>query len=152
MQQLGATRALAGWRRQAGFTLVEIFLVVALVAVLAGIALPVYQNAVTKARRSDAKAALLTVANKQESFMLDRSTYTDDMADLGFGRDPMVSEEGHYAVDAGPCSGGSLASCYQLTATPLPSSAQARDSQCANFTLDSLGNKSASGPLGAECW
>ena len=152
MVRTRSNHARAGLVHPEGFTLVEILLVVALVALFAGIALPLYEKSVTKARRSDAKVALLTVANRQESYMLDRSSYTDNMVDLGFGVDPMVSEEGYYEIDAAACASGTIASCYVLTATPRQSSAQAGDSECTRFRLDSTGDRSASGSLAAECW
>lgn len=139
-------------RRSRGFTIVEVLLVVVIVAVLTGIALPAYRDSVTKARRSDAKTALLAVSNRQESHMMDRSTYTENMVDLGFGVDPMISEEGYYRVDAAPCAGGSIGSCYVLTATPLAGEAQAGDTRCTNFILDSNGARSANGSAAAECW
>lgn len=138
--------------RAAGFTLIEILLVVAIVAILAGIALPAYQDSVQKGLRSDAMSGLLDVANRQERLMLDHNTYTTDMTELGFGADPMQTEEGHYTVDAVACGGGSIATCYVLTATPRPSSPQSDDSRCTSFSLDSSGVKSATGSTAAQCW
>ena len=135
-----------------GFTLIEVIIVVVIVSILAAIALPSYQDSMRKGRRSDAKAALLDVANRQESFMQDRSTYTDDMQDLGFGADPMISQEGWYSIDAQACAGGNLNRCYEITATPVASGPQADDTMCMNFVLDSTGAKSATGTMGSECW
>ena len=123
-----------------------------LLSILAAIALPSYQDSMRKGRRSDAKAALLDVANRQESFMQDRSTYTDDMQDLGFGADPMISQEGWYSIDAQACAGGNLNRCYEITATPVASGPQADDTMCTTFVLDSTGAKSATGTMGSECW
>ena len=51
-----------------GFTLIELLIVAVLVAVLAAIALPSYNEYVKRARRSDAKEALIAVALEQERF------------------------------------------------------------------------------------
>ena len=101
-----------------GFTLVELMIVIVIVAILLAVALPSYQNSVQKGRRADAKSTLLDVANRQEGYMLDRGTYSLELTDLGFNQNPYTSEEGHYSVAATVCSGGSIARCYVLTATP----------------------------------
>ena len=142
-------------RRPAGFTLIEVLIVVVIVGILLSVALPGYQESMRKGRRADAKAALMDVANKQERLMLDRSRYTADMTELGFAADPMISEEGHYSVDrvvSGTCPVASL-TCYALQATPVAGGAQAGDTRCAAFTLDSTGEKGATGTAPAgECW
>src|SRR6266511_2814437 len=49
-----------------GFTLIELIVTVAIVAILARIAYPIYQDQVTRARRAEGKAALLKAAQLQE--------------------------------------------------------------------------------------
>ena len=133
-----------------GFTLIEVMIVVVIVGVLFGIALPGYQNSMEKGRRSDARAALLDAANRQEQYMLDRGTYTEDMEDLGY-EDPAVSPDGHYSLTAAACDGGSIARCFTLTATPKSDSPQADDERCTKFELGSDGSK-VSEPDEDNCW
>jgi type IV pilus assembly protein PilE len=138
-----------------GFTLIEIMIVVVIVAVLVGIALPSYQESMLKGRRSEAMAGLLDVTNRQEQFMLDRGRYSNDMNDLGFGADPMITEEDHYSIDRIATDDCAIdaATCYVLRATPQPSSPQARDTKCGSFILENTGAKSVTGTLPAhECW
>lgn len=137
-----------------GFTLIEVMIVIVIVAILIAVALPSYENSMQKGRRTDAKAALLDVAGRQEQYMLDRGTYTNDMEDLGFADDPMDSDEGHYTVDATDCSGGTadLDRCYRLTATPKAGSPQVDDARCTTFVLDSNGAKTATGSDIEGCW
>ena len=51
---------------QSGFTLIELMVVVTVVALLAMIALPSYQNSVRKSRRTDARIALIELAQTLE--------------------------------------------------------------------------------------
>ncbi|WP_198171766.1 type IV pilin protein [Pseudohalioglobus lutimaris] len=136
----------------AGFTLMEVMIVVVIVGILLAVALPSYNSSLEKGRRADAKAALLDASNRQEQFMLDRSTYTLNMTELGFGADPMVSEEGHYTVDAAACAAGTIQRCYVLTATPVAGGAQANDTRCTTLILDSTGAKTATGSDLNNCW
>ncbi|MFT5709763.1 MAG: type IV pilus assembly protein PilE [Halioglobus sp.] len=130
----------------------EIMIVVAIIGILLAVALPSYQDSLIKGRRSDGMSALLDATNRQERLMLDRSTYTDDMEDLGFAANPFISSEGHYSVNAVSCASGTIGTCYVLTATPVSSSPQAKDTKCAALTLDSSGAKGATGSASAECW
>lgn len=156
MQPLAATRL-------AGFTLIELVIVIVIVSVLASIALPAYQESMRKGRRADAKTGLMDAANRQERFMLDRSAYTKDMKNLGFGDDPMISEEGYYSIDVDETATASLCGyafdpndnappCYVLSATPVAGGAQADDARCTKFILDSSGARQAEGSAAAECW
>ena len=145
--------------RSHGFTLIEIVIVIVIVGILMAVALPGYQDSMRKGRRADAKAGLMDAANRQERFVLDRNTYTTEMKDLGFATavatpDTFKSEEGHYNIKATACASG-INTCYVLTATPVPGGAQADDSHCAKFILDSTGAKTAedaSGTPNPECW
>lgn len=138
-------------RRLQGFTLVEVMIVVALLGILTAIALPSYNSYVQKSRRSDARAALMDAANRQQQFILNRSTFTTNMQDLGYATDPARSPDGFYTIDAAQCAGGvALTRCYVLTATPVGS--QLGDTACTSFTLSSAGAKAATGPSAATCW
>ncbi|MEH6581544.1 MAG: type IV pilin protein [Halioglobus sp.] len=132
-----------------GFTLMELMIVIIVVGLLISIALPAYQNAMFKGRRADAKEGLMTAANRQERLMLDRSTYTATMTDLGYANDPLISTEGFYTIDAAACGGGTIATCYVLTATPAVGSPQLQDAECISFSLDWTGAKTATS---ANCW
>lgn len=64
-------------RRVAGFTLIELMIVVAVVAVLAAIAYPAYTDSVRKSRRAQAKADLVEYAAMAERWRTVNNSYTD---------------------------------------------------------------------------
>lgn len=136
-----------------GFTLIEIMIVVAIVAILASIAYASYEDSLNKSRRADGKDALLSRATKQEQWFLQNRSYTNDITDLG----ESVSTEGYYALTAAYSLNGNACAdetCYTLTATPQ--SGQAGDDQCAELTINNLGQKKAEDSDGNDssdiCW
>jgi type IV pilus assembly protein PilE len=145
---------LASRRQAAGFTLMEVMVVVLIVGILAAIGLPSYQEAMQKARRTDARESLMEAASRQEQYMLDRNVYTADMKELRFDDDPMISEEGHYSIDRVETETCDIDSdtCYALQATPREDSPQSADKRCTSFTLESTGAQDATGTDADNCW
>ena len=60
-----------------GFTLIEVMIAVAIVGILVAVAFPAYNQSVRKSRRSDAKAALLDLAQREERYFSTTNQYTD---------------------------------------------------------------------------
>jgi len=140
--------------RNNGFSLIELMVVVAIVAILAGIALPSYQDSIRKSRRVVAQNALLDLAAKQERWYLQNNQYNGNVGSLidGTAAATYTPPDGFYQVTVStatpaPCPAGAN-TCYLFTATAIDS--QAADTDCATFTLNSLGNK-ASTPTN-NCW
>jgi type IV pilus assembly protein PilE len=67
-------------RGKAGVTLIEVMVVVAIVGMLAAIAIPAYNNYVTRSRRSDAFTALETVRAAQEMYRAEKGFYASSFA------------------------------------------------------------------------
>ena len=135
-----------------GFTLIELIIVMAIVGVILSLALPSYNQSLHKARRAEAKTLLLDLANRQEQLMLDSSTYTTDLAQLGYSEDKDEVDDRVYSPILNSCVAGSIETCYLLTAVPVKNSHQEKDKNCTSFSLDSFGKKTATGDAKDECW
>lgn len=136
-------------KRSAGFTLIEMMIVVAVIALLAAIALPSYQESVRKSRRADAKAALVQLAQFMERNFSLAQRYDLDSEGvaiaLPFTESPVDSSATKY-YDLKLSAVG--ASTFTLTAEPK--NAQAAD-VCLNLTIDNAGSKGTSSGR-ADCW
>lgn len=75
-------------RPQNGFTLVELMIVVVIIAILAAIAIPNYQDYVRKAHRAAAAQFVADIANLQAQYLLDNRIYANDLTDLGITAEP----------------------------------------------------------------
>lgn len=137
-----------GAARACGFTLIEILIALAVIALLSAVALPAYQSSVRKAHRADAKTALTTGAQAMERYFTEKSKY--DTATVGVAATDTVklkSENGYYQLSLSGLATGT----YILNAAPQ--GAQATDA-CGTFTLNQAGLRGVSGGSlsAAECW
>src|SRR6266513_1938408 len=62
-------------RSATGFTLIEVMITVAIVAVLASIALPLYTDYITRSKIQEATTTLLAQRTKMEQYFQDQRTY-----------------------------------------------------------------------------
>ena len=132
-------------KKMAGVTLMELMIVVVIIGLLAAIAFPNYRQYAARAKRNEAKAALLQIATLQERFYLSNNTYTTDMTKLGFAATSNnKSDTGSYNINVGVAT----ANNFTATATYLNSDAEA--SICLTFQIDGTGTKSSAPD--AECW
>ncbi len=140
-------------KQSKGFTLVELMMVVAVLAIVAAVAYPSYTKTVQKSRRTDARTALQEAAARQERIYAETNTYTKTVAKLVTAADGKSSPEGYYVITAEvsctrDVNGAPYSSCFDLTATAVGQ--QAVDTECATFTLSHTGAKGSTG--GGDCW
>lgn len=132
--------------KQTGFTLIEVMIAVAIVAILASIALPAYQEQVRTGKRTEGQNLLLGAATKQQRYFSDNMKYTDDVSDLGYAN-PLKTGSGAYTVTITTPADSST---YTITATADVN--QVKDN-CGNLTLTNTSAKGKSGTKTlAECW
>ena len=131
-------------RNMQGITLIELMIVVVVVSILAAVAFPNYQEFAARAKRNEAKAALLQIKINQERFYLNNNTFTQDMTQLGFPADPFTTDTGSYviAVTAASPSNFSATATYQLGGNEA--------NKCTTFTIDGRGAKTSSPET--NCW
>ncbi|MDP1649111.1 MAG: type IV pilin protein [Rubrivivax sp.] len=112
-----------------GFTLIELMIAVAIVALLAAVALPSFLDSIRKSRRAEAFGAISAVQQAQERWRSGRTTYcsnlsaapTADPPGLNF---PGTTANGYYTLALSGVSGTG----YTITATAA--SSQTADTRC----------------------
>lgn len=145
--------------RARGFTLIELLIVVTVISILAAIAFPAYDSYVRRANRTLAKAQLNEIASLQESFFVERKTYSLNLQDLntsypGSEGDPIyISKNGKHSSTQTKYSLYKIelvsptAVSFTIQATAL--NVQAKDTDCTTMTLDNLGQRT---PANNDCW
>ncbi len=136
--------------KQMGFTLIELMITVAIIGILSSVGYPSYMSHIQKAKRSEAQAALVSMATAMEQWRVennndytgvtvgtgDTSIFTDRVPTDGSGTQSYVLSIPTLTIDS-----------YTLQATPYGT--QVSDN-CGNLTLTSTGVKGAT--LTTGCW
>lgn len=145
--------------KKKGFTLIEVMMVVAIIAIIVAIALPNYREYVLRSNRAVGKGELLQVASRQEQYFLNNRSYTNLMTDLGYTANYYVDSEGQPATAA--------SSIYQITITEptsntrettytlsaVPQNGQTDDIKCGSLGIDEQADKTETGTeTDTYCW
>lgn len=134
---------------QRGVTLVELLIVVVIVAILAAVAYPMYQNQLRKGSRAAAQAQMVNIANREAQYLLDARNYAVGAAALTELNVSLPTEvTGFYTVTIVNSAGGTTPSTpptFTIKGTPIAGSRQAPDGE---LTLTHEGAKTRAGNPG----
>ncbi len=122
--------------RHSGFTLIELMVAVAIIAILAMIAIPNYADYVKRSRIVDATSRLSDFRVRMEQYFLDNRKYTAGAGECGIPNFPLTGSES-FAVECVPNGDRS----YTVTASGLA----AKGMQEFKYSIDQTGNKKTLG-------
>lgn len=135
-------------RSPAGFTLIELMIAMAIMAILVAVAYPAYRDQVNKGRRADAQAVLMEATQFLERYSALNMRYDRDLAGVAvalpatLAKAPKDGATKYYDVTIAAVAQNS----YTLQAAPI--NAHAADS-CGTFSVTNTGVRSAAKP---DCW
>jgi type IV pilus assembly protein PilE len=124
----------ASGRRKGGFSLIELMIVLAIIALLVSIAVPTYRQHVIRGKRSGAMAAMMDLSAREQQFLLANRGYANKAALTAVGYSPPPEVTQDYDWDVAVGAGG--VPSFLITFTPA--GAQAVDGP---LTIDNLNNK-----------
>jgi type IV pilus assembly protein PilE len=142
----------------AGFTLAEILVVMAILVLLGWLVYPSYLESIRKARRGEARAALIVLMQQQERYYSRHNSYlafSSDSADQQERKFKWYTgdspERSAYEIRAEACADDSIADCVRLVAVPGTARVDSHyaDPACGTLALRSDGTREANRP---ECW
>jgi type IV pilus assembly protein PilE len=130
-------------KKNRGFTLIEMLIVMVVIGILAAIAIPSYQNQLRRGTRSSAQALMMDIANKEQFYLQSQRTFLDcaspctSLSPLGIAAFPQ--EVSTFYTMAITKDDAATPPTFLITATPVSGTRQAGDGA---ITLDSTGTKS----------
>lgn len=133
-------------QKRYGFTMIELVIALVVVSILVAVAVPSYRHYITKSRRTDAQAALLSMALAQEKWRASHTTY----GTLAQVWTTTTTDGGYYNLAVTT----NTATRYVITATVPAGGSQSNDSEdgtdCTSLSYDSNAGMVSRTP--AVCW
>jgi type IV pilus assembly protein PilE len=129
-------------RSAKGFTLIELMITVAIVAILAAVAIPSYTDYITRSKIQEATSTLLSMRTKMEQYFQDQRTFVGACAAGTVA--PLPAGLKYFTVS---CS-NLTTTTYTVTATGIAGS----DMASFSFTIDQGNNRVTTGVPTASGW
>lgn len=138
--------------RSRGFTLIELMIVVAIVAVLAAFAYPTYRDSITKSRRAEARAQLMDATQFMQRFYSQNDRYHQTNADTPVAAalppalqvSPRGAASGAQAYNIGFVANSLTATGFILQAVPSSTGQMATD-KCGTLQINQVGRRTVTG-------
>lgn len=93
------------WRQQQGFTLIELLIVVAIIGILAGIAVPRISESLDSAKVNSCQSNRAAIESAAELYRFKESEYPEDVETLVtdgyFRKEPECPSSGTYSINKG---------------------------------------------------
>lgn len=123
-----------------GFALLDVLMALAIAAALAGIAWPSFQQQAVRGKRQAAQIQMLSIATRQQQFLLTQQRYAtqNELEGAGYRLPDAVARDYRYQITMGTATWPT----YQLTFIPHATSAQQSDGE---LTLHSDGRREPEG-------
>lgn len=122
-----------------GFTLIELMIVVTLVAILATVALPAYDDYIIRANRRAAQAEMLAMANLEQQYFLANRSYAN-AATLAYQLEERVGN--YYQAPNIATTNPPAVPSFTITLSPISGTKQQNDG---DLVLTSDGQKTRAG-------
>lgn len=128
-----------------GFTLIELMVAMAIVAILATIAYPLYLHQLVEGRRSAAEATLMDIAQREEQYVLDQRAYAygTDTNSVSTNLNVTIPDNVRQFYTITVAQGTTTTPpSFIATAAPIAGGVQASD---VTLTIDQAGSKTPTG-------
>lgn len=119
----------------AGFSLIELLIVMAVAAILVVIAYGSYSNEIVRTHRVTAQNAMLEIANRQQQHFISNRSYATTLTPLGYSLPTEVAQRYTLTLTA---DNTATPPTFLITMTPVAGSSQDGDG---NLTLNQAGVK-----------